>query len=141
MFNHQQLRLLASLLVSLLAIGCGSSGPPRAAVQGNVTWEGESIETGTINFIPTGDGPAATGSIQNGEYSLPKGSGPVIGECRVEIFAMKDFGLQEAGPPHPPGTKIEVVKQIIPTEYNNSSELTVSINDGDNSHDFMLPLK
>lgn len=129
------LTLAATLL---FAVGCGDSGPPRAAVQGSVSWNGSPVEVGTISFIPEA-GPAATADIVAGKYSLPQEEGATLATQTVQIFGIKDLGLIEAGPPHPPGTKIEATEQYIPAKFNNSTKLTVEIMEGDNQHDFALP--
>lgn len=131
---------LASLTTAmLLAGGCGDSGPPRAAVQGSVSWKGKPIEDGMINFIPQSGGPATTAKIVAGTYALPKETGAIIATHTVQIFGIKHLGLIEAGAPHPPGTKIDATEQFIPGNFNNASKLTAEIKDGDNQHDFTLP--
>lgn len=126
-------------LTLLGASGCGEGGPPRASVQGTITWEGTPIEDGKISFIPQNGGPEVTAKIIGGKYELPKIEGPVIGTNLIAILGLRNLGPQEAGPPHPPGTMIETTQQFIPTEYNNSSKLTVEIQDGENTHNLVLP--
>ncbi len=131
--------VLAVAMLSL--VGCGGGGPPRAAVQGNVTWEGKPIESGTINFISTGTGGSASATIVEGKYQLGSAEGASLGANRVEIFGFKNLGSREAGPPHPPGTMIEATEQFIPSEYNNASKQIVEVQAGENSIDLTLPLK
>lgn len=52
----------------LFAAGCGGG---RANVEGQVTFDGQPVEQGTIVFEPVdGKGAAAGGTIQNGKYRL-----------------------------------------------------------------------
>ncbi len=131
----------ALCLITISLTGCGESGPPRGSVQGFVTWEGTPVENGTISFIPLGDGVAASAPIVGGRYILPKDEGPAVGPNRVQILGLRSLGLREAGPPHPPGTMLEATEQIIPPEYNNSTRLSVDIQEGDNTCNFDLPQK
>ncbi len=119
------------------AVGCRDSGPPRAAVQGNVSWNGAPVDAGTISFIPDA-GPAATAEIVAGKYALAKEEGAIFATHTVQIFGIKNLGSVEAGPPHPPGTMIDATEQYIPAKFNNATTLTVEIKDGDNQHDFDL---
>lgn len=141
---RQVSRVFSTSIVALAIFGttgCGESGPSRASVQGMVTWEGKPVENGTISFIPLGEGVAASAKIVGGRYVIPESEGPPVGPNQVQIFGMRNLGLREAGPPHPPGTMLEATEQIIPTEYNNSTRLSVDIQEGDNTCDFALPEK
>jgi len=123
----------------LAVVGCSDGGPVRASIQGTITWQGEPIEDGKISFIPQNGGPEAIAKIVDGKYQLPKSEGPSLGINRIAILGLRNLGPQEAGPPHPPGTLIEATQQFIPSEYNNSSQLTAEIQDGENTHDIALP--
>lgn len=142
---------IGSLAVILICcLGCGgSSGPERANVSGQVTFNGQPVEKGVIAFVPDGStvGPTSGAIIENGRYRTQSGGGPVLGSHRVEIVA------------HRPGKKIEVAgiggaatgpsaagavqetEMYIPPEYNAKSMLTVSIKSGTNTHDFALEPK
>ncbi|MEO8493826.1 MAG: hypothetical protein ABI614_02060 [Planctomycetota bacterium] len=132
--------LIGAFAAAILGtVGCGGGGPPRAAVQGTVTWEGKPVEDGAISFIPQGEAPAASAKIVGGKYALPKSEGAILGTNRVEILGLNHLGPQEAGPPHPPGTMVEATEQFIPAAFNNASTLSVEITEGENLHDFALP--
>ena len=88
--------LFCSALIGILAIsGCGGglAGPQREAFTGTVLREGIEIDTGSITFVPTGGGPAASATIEEGVYKFDKKTGPVAGTHKVEIaqFAQRDF--------------------------------------------------
>ena len=119
--------------------GCGSG---LVSVEGQVTWQGQPVEEGTIVFEPAdGQGPSAGGKIQNGQYRLSGPAGVQPGEKIVRITAARKTGRKlEAGPPSPPGTWIEEVESYIPTEYNSQSKLRCTIPPGKSSRqDFALP--
>ena len=88
--------LVASALIGMMSLsGCGGglAGPQREAFSGTVLREGIEIDTGSITFVPTGGGPAASASIEDGIYKFDKKSGPVAGTHKVEIaqFPQRDF--------------------------------------------------
>ena len=91
----QRAAVLIAFICVLSLSGCGSKakGPKREAVSGKVTREGHDVESGTLTFIPTGGGPAATATIVNGKYKLDGTTGPVAGRQKVEIvhFPKRDF--------------------------------------------------
>lgn len=136
----RSLSLAALTAAMLLTVGCGDSGPPRAAVQGNVSWIGVPVEDGMISFIPKSAGPAASVKIVGGKYTLPQEKGAILATHTVQIFGINHLKSVKAGPPHPPGTMIDATEQYIPATYNNSSKLVVEIKEGDNVHDFALPI-
>jgi len=88
MAPSQTIRHLAFLVGILALTGCGSkSGPERIAVYGTVTTNGETIEHGSISFLPAEghNGPAANGSISNGKYKFTTNNGPTAGPHRVLV--------------------------------------------------------
>jgi len=132
-----------SLFVLLgTAVGCGESGVERAEVQGNVTFDGTPVESGTISFIPIEgtQGPSAGGAITDGSYHIPPDKGPVIGKHRVQIVGTRKTGKQmKAGPEaEDPNAIIDEIEMFIPPEYNTRSELTVDVEPGTNEFDFDL---
>ena len=93
--GHSDRRLqLARLFVSacavvavLFATGCGSNGPRRYHLEGNVTFDGEPLPRGLIRFEPDSTqgniGPVGYAAIMSGSYStknLGKGvlKGPLV---------------------------------------------------------------
>jgi hypothetical protein len=141
--RHWAAPAIAGLLLISTMIGCGSSGPPRAAIHGRVTAGGQPLAAGRIIFIPfaPNEGPAASARIVNGEYTLSDDDGPVVGANRVQIEADLNLGFelddeaafaQRGGMPLPP--------QPIPAEFNTQSTRTVEVKAGeDNSYDVMVP--
>ncbi|MBW3539812.1 MAG: hypothetical protein KY476_06040 [Planctomycetes bacterium] len=134
---------MAPLLVLLLGCGGSDAGPPRVAVDGEVTFEGRPLEKGSILFIPAGEsrGPRTGAVVEAGQYRLPRERGPIVGQLRVEIRAESKLdydttepteSVRHIGEPRPPG--------VIPPEYNERSILAVETTaEGPNSFDFHLP--
>ena len=126
------------LLTGLMVVGCSKPAdtrPERAAVHGMVTFQGEALSRGSIQFFPTdGNGFQAFGVIEEGKYSIPRESGPSVVNCVVRITAHKKTGRKietEKGPE-------EETKQYLPENYNKNSELSANIQAGENSFDFNL---
>jgi hypothetical protein len=66
--------VLALPLCLLVATGCGGGNEnphAPASVTGKVTYKGEPVPAGLVNFIPKTQGPSATGSLSSdGTYSI-----------------------------------------------------------------------
>jgi hypothetical protein len=136
----------ASLIVLLLATvaGCGSSGPPRGAIEGQVTIGGVPLKSGRIMFtpLPPAEGPAASAAIVDGKYRIEQAEGPVVGDHRVAILSEPELGFpidddeayikNVAGRPLPPSP--------IPPAYGHNSQVTTTIKEGDgNQFDVAIP--
>jgi hypothetical protein len=79
--------------LGLLLTGCGGQieGPAPVPASGTVTYKGQPVETGTIQFVPA-KGRAASGAIENGKFTLSTyadGDGAVPGAHQVGISASK----------------------------------------------------
>lgn len=76
-----------SIVLPFVAGCAGGSGPPRAAVQGEVTLDESPLKSGVIRFVPTGatKGPVALATIKEGRYDLSSWDGPALGDNAVEI--------------------------------------------------------
>jgi len=129
-------------LAALLVVTVGCTGSKQAAVTGEVTLDGDPVDGGTINFIPTGGdtaGVTAWGKIEGGRYSIPASEGPAVGPNRVEIRWDRKTGKTiPAVPPAPPDTMIEETAQAVPARYNTESELKAEVKSGKNTFDFKL---
>jgi len=109
--NVAKLVALAAFLVSP-CWGCGSSqGTPVTLipVKGKVTYKGQPVTKGVIQFEPDGYGRPATGQLQSdGTFeltTLKSGDGVVAGEHRISIVELdkslaKDRALKKYGSPN-----------------------------------------
>ncbi len=132
------MKLSAVLVLAALA-GCGGSGRPT--IHGQVTFDGEPVEEGTISFEPAdGIGPTTGGSIAGGKYQLSGEAAPVPGKKRVRISAGRRTGRSiPAGEPFPPDVMVEEIERYIPNVYNTRSTLNCEVNaKGPNQFDFDL---
>src|SRR5689334_13406338 len=124
------MRILLALLVCLSALGCGD--PRLYRVVGSVSWKGEAVADGYINFLPEdGNVHPVTAKIANGKYDARVPAG----KMKVEVWADKDLGYSEA-------MHQNVKTRLIPEEYNSLTKLSFDVQPNDNNvADFALPLK
>ncbi len=133
--------VLAAVLLPVAA-GCGASGPPRAAVKGRVTLDGQPLAAGAIHFVPVGQtkGPLAAARIVNGEYSLSRAEGPVVGRVRVEIYSPTEAAIPLDDPLAFAAADASAMPQErLPARYNRASNQFVDVkSEGENHFDFQL---
>jgi hypothetical protein len=120
--------------------GCGSSkysGEKRYPLAGEVTFEGQAIDVGSISFIPENDkGRASGGVITDGKYDVPEEKGANAGKYRVEIHWLKRTGKKLKDPES--GEMYDERREALPAKVQTNSELTVEVPLPDNRHDFKL---
>ncbi len=120
------------MLLSITLSGCGGSGdgPKRASVEGQVTFSGEPVQSGFIQFIPQqgDDGAPVKLTIKDGKYATSSDPlddrGIPLANCRVEITATRDTGKQVK---NMMGEMEPEFEQYIPEKYNTDSELQTEI--------------
>jgi hypothetical protein len=116
--------LLASVTAVFL-IGCGPSGLKLNPVSGTVTFDGEPLPEGRIQFRAVeGDQRAFSGAIEQGRYTVET----MPGKMAVEITASRIIPgkFDESNP----GEKTPVGEMYIPARYNSATELTAEIPSG-----------
>lgn len=119
------------VLISLIS-GCGGGdgGPPRATIQGSVTFDGEPVEAGFIEFIPVVGVNAAPVklTIASGAYNSATdpldNRGVPIGNHKVVITSWKETGKEIK---NVMGEMEQEVLQFIPEKYNTNSELKAEV--------------
>ena len=127
--------VLLGLVVPAMLLGCSSS--KRQSIEGTVTFKGEKVQKGSINFEPikgTG-GPPAGAPIEDGHFSIPKEKGVFVGNFKVTIEAWKKTGKKVRDVE---GHLGEEEAQYIPAKYNKESTLTKEIKIGSNDLNFEL---
>lgn len=124
-------------LVSLL-VGCGPAD--RLYVDGEVSFDGEPIEYGHVQFSPIGGTEAPTGGaeIKDGKYEIDSVRGLYKGSYRVEIQAWKRDGKRSEDPVTGEFTEGGDLKAILPKKFNEDSEMTVEVESGKQTHNFTL---
>lgn len=121
---------LSLLLLSLnVLVGCGSGDV--GLVEGTVTLDGQPLPNAMLEFFPKeGGGLSAGRTDESGHYELHYGRdemGAKVGEHLVQIRTAETGGDYGENSP-----------ELLPTKYNNESELTVTVDPGRNTIDFDL---
>lgn len=112
--------------------GCtGDRGPERVVVSGKVTYNGKSIPTGEIRFMPvlTSPGVPVSGSfIVDGNYKAGSHGGVAVGAYKVQIEAYRRL------PPTPGQRPLEDFEapreQYLPQKFNTQTQLEMTIEPG-----------
>lgn len=130
----------ACLSLFMVATGCGGgSGPARAPVSGTITFDGAPLAQGTITFVPAGEGTAASGEIENGQFSISAEKGPSPGRCRVEVVSFQETGKKVPGISDDATGVTAETRQVIPEQFNTKSTLEEQVAaDGDNVFELSL---
>ncbi len=151
------LSIVISASLTMVIFGCGDDGlGKRYTVSGTVTYKGQPLEKGTINFYAAGGQEAAargaSGSIVNGSYTLSTiggDDGAFPGEYLVAISARApDMSEAKANQEKVGGSmrQDDVAKAFknasspIPKKYEstNTSQLKATVIAGSNKIDFPL---
>lgn len=131
---------LVCLGLSAALSGCGNSkysGERRYPLEGEVTFEGQPIDLGSITFTPEGDkGRISGGVINDGKYAVPEENGANAGTYRVKISWLKRTGRKLKDVES--GEMYDERREAIPDSVHKDSELTVEVPLPDNRRDFKL---
>jgi hypothetical protein len=130
------MRRWVCLVLLVLGVGC-NRGPTTTGLRGEVSFEGQAVERGTIDFIPVDGtaGPSASSPITTGRYDVAaKGGVRTDGAYQVRIIGLKKTGRMFRG--H------ETEENFLPAKYNSDSTLKVRVSDLPNTNkvDFRLSL-
>ena len=130
-----QMAAFSALLTLCLISGCGDN---LHEVKGNVKFDGNLVESGSIRFVAVDNSSPAVGSvIVNGLYSarVP------IGEMKVSVTATKVIG-KKALYDKSDGPFMDVRESISPEKYSDEkSILRYNVTRGANQKDWDLSSK
>ena len=153
----QPVAVALGVSAAMVVLGCGDDSGlgTRYKITGKVTYKGEPVPQGTVNFIPVKppppEGRAATGEIKNGSYTLSTaggGDGALAGEYNVAIVAV-DIDMSSAVSKGPlpkihEGDEayqkaVKAAKKLVPDKYgvSETSGLKATV-DGNKTIDFPL---
>ena len=106
-------------------------------VSGMVTVDGKAPEQGSISFIPLNGSTPTTGAvITQGKYE----SQAPIGESKVEIRVPKVVGKKKLYDT-PDSPEQEIMQELLPAKYNETSELRFTGVKGKNEKNWELSTK
>ncbi len=127
-------------LVFVVVVGCGSNEPPTGTVRGSITFNGDPIKGGNINFYDKKTGIAARANLdEKGQFVVADTLKP--GKYSVFVFP--------PDPPHPimdNPTKPSTVKfdlgelAKIPDKYRSeiTTDIQVEVKPGENTFDLKI---
>lgn len=141
-------------LVTVLGCGDDTGIGKRYPVTGTVTFKGQPLETGRIDFHPVDavNGRPATGEIRDGTYrltTLTPGDGALPGQYQVTVTAMEvdttqveDTMIKQGGGArqHEIAKATQAAKRLVPAKYSlaDTSGLTATVEERSNTFDFDL---
>jgi hypothetical protein len=122
--RHSLLRI--SLMLGLLGavLGCSSSGPDIAYVEGRVTMDGKPLPNATVVFVPDDGRPAGASTDEDGHFVLNFSQGrkgAIPGNSTVRIMTMRDAGMDENGQTVPGSP------ETVPAKYNTETTLEFEV--------------
>ena len=127
----------ATLLAFIASVsGCGPKELARYPVAGAVTWKGQPVKSGTINFRSDDGKHVGTGTIADGKYTIPAISGLPAGKYAVAI-SYPDPKIPAPRPDEPPGQS-GPVREMLPAKYTQGNELKADLKDLPNDVNFDL---
>ena len=124
-------------LIFVLAVlgGCGDSGE-YCYVEGSVTYAGQPVTAGLIEFEPAdGNSQAHAIPINAGRYETPSGMTIGPGTYFVRITA-PDLSTSASTASVGPNDPVPETKPLLPPGWNVQSTLQVELKRGTNSADF-----
>jgi hypothetical protein len=131
-------RLIFTILMLLFFAGCTNSNPQgRLPISGEVTFNGQPLESGSISFDPIGSQTErlqSGGQIVNGKYEIAAPQGLVPGEYQVRITSM-------IIDPNAPKDPVEPPKMIsvVPPEFGSKTTQKVTVEkEKENRFDFKM---
>jgi hypothetical protein len=127
LFRAWGLLLVAGL--ACLPGGCKRDVLRRQAVSGTVTFKGQPLAAGKIEFSPVdGQATLVAGAIENGRYAIPAAKGLSPGTYKVLVNAPEGG---RGGPAGAPGGDLgPPPKELIPPRYNAQTELRATVEEG-----------
>lgn len=132
---RQRDRFMVSLLLTMLA-GCGGSGKTLHKISGEVTFDGEPVESGSMQFIPESGTPEGC-NINDGKYTAKVSPG----KTKVKIYASKPHPTKKTPNADPSKPDLPLMVEYIPRKYNENTELSITVEKDGETHDFRLSPK
>jgi hypothetical protein len=127
---------LGCVLLTAFFTGCsrGDRGPERVVVSGIVTYKGQPIPDGAIQFAPsaTSAAPMSGALIADGKYKVDAHGGVPVGTHKIRIEAFRQVKVtRKPGQFAPPNmSEKSVTQQYLPKKHNAETQLEMTIPPG-----------
>jgi hypothetical protein len=139
--RYSVLRFGGFVLLAVLvgaAAGCGKKG---STVTGDVTYDGERVEAGSITFLPEdGQGEARSGPIHAGKYKVegvPPGKKYIVQIRSGDPSKGSRSSPEESGKVAPP-QETKLREDLIPPDAGGNNQVVEVGSKGIERHDFSL---
>jgi hypothetical protein len=124
------MRLTFIALVLLLVVSLTGCGDGKSVVNGTVSYDGQSVKSGSVTFISLEGEPVREGAvITDGAFkaTMPPG------KYKVELSGTRPAGKRTQKGFDGKEEVIELTEEIFPDYYSSKSELTETIKPGVNN--------
>ena len=134
---------LFGLVIFSPMAGCGGDAADRVLVSGKVTYQGAPVAFGEIRFDPTNSAESQPSGapIRDGQYKVIGKGGVPVGTHRVSITAFRANTRPQAESTTIPMSGGAAPIQYLPHKYNTQTELTVTLEPGENEKTLDYDLK
>lgn len=123
----------------VVVTGCGGGTDGRVAVSGNVTLNGQPLNTGAIEFTSEDKSVVSGATISNGAYTVPAEQGLKPGSYTVRITSIQESGAVDPNAMPGPEAETHIAKDQIPAEWNQKREKVEVTAAGPNTFNFEIP--
>lgn len=143
MCRHGFTTLAFTIVLTSLVVGCGSSNPSVALVEGTVTYQGKPVEGADVSFWGKGAPQAGIGKTDAaGKFQIStfgKNDGALLGP-HVVVVAKKASTEGITAADMAAGKKPAPITNQIPAKYSDMSQspLRAEVASGPNKFDFKL---
>lgn len=130
-------RVSAAVCLTVVLVGCSSSGPATGEVAGKVTFKGAPVTEGTVTFLNPKEGGSGEGQLgPDGAYSI---TGKLnVGEYIVTVTPPME--MKDTDPGKSPPAPVEKNVKNIPMKYRQQGTTTLKfkVEPGPNTANFDL---
>lgn len=116
--------------------GCKKS-EPKFPFDGEVTLDGQPLDSVTLILTPKGKGQAVAASVVGGTFTVPATNGPTAGDYSVRINPLDGNDSPEI---HVRAANSSKKKRLVPMKYQTDGKLSVTVT-GKPGEKFQLVLK
>ncbi|QDS89953.1 hypothetical protein EC9_41550 [Rosistilla ulvae] len=123
----------------LLFAGCTQAdGPPRVAVNGQVTLDGKPLDDALLRFVPKADARGSCVLLQAGQFAIEPTDGPSPGDFDV-VVTPNAPDAEQAFERIRSGQRDPLKARSVPASYQKPGRLTATVTaDGSNEFRFEL---
>jgi hypothetical protein len=126
--------VILALFAAVFASGCGADTGGRVALSGNVTFQGQPLQRGSVEVVSEDGGQQTGAPIEQGRFSIPAPQGVTPGKYHVRIYSADETAAHNADEPPGPESMMPVAKEKIPPEFNSRTKLVFDVEERGANH-------